>query len=499
MRRSLMPAAVLLLAAVSARAQNPGPGAIDSLALRAHTYFLSSDLLEGRGTGARGSDVAAAYLASAAEQFGLVGLGENGSFFQAVPIVEAEIDTAATTLTLTDSAGSATFRSPAYFIPNAGSLRTLVGFEGEVVWVGTAADIRAHPDKLPPLQGRVAIMAGVFGADGRAADTLRARGATGVIQFVGDNDVYRLYARSRGDSRMSVDDSTTRSSFFPDIPSVIARADLVRRLLPANVREEQLDTPFSIPGRRVQVRVRVRPRQVSARNVVALLPGTDHSKRDEYVIYSAHYDHLGIGEPDAHGDSIYNGFSDNAAGCAMLLALAEYFEAHRPARSMLFLWFTGEERGLLGSDYFAAHPLIAPERIAGVINLDAGAPPAPSVQWRVSGGDRSELGRMAIDVARDAGWDATAAPASPNTDYFPFLRLGVPAVFLVPGPGAYEGLTTDSSQALRRRWDHYHQADDEWHADFPFAGVVRYADYALRLGLRLLSAPLLPRAVALTN
>lgn len=115
--------------------------------------------------------------------------------------------------------------------------------------------------------------------------------------------------------------------------------------------------------------------------------------------------------------------------------------------------------------------------------------------WRVSGGDRSTLGPLAIAVARRAGWEAQTAPASPNTDYYPFLRLGVPAVFLVPGPGAYEGLATDSSNALRLRWDHYHQAADRWAGDFSFAGLVRYADFALRLGLAVLAEPLLPRAV----
>ena len=469
--------------------------AIDSLALRAHTYFLSHDLLEGRGTGTRGGDVAARYLAAGAERLGLRGLAEAGDFFQPVPLVVAEIDTAHTQLLFSDSTGSYTVPSPAMFVPNAGSTRTLVDFSGALAWVGSAADVLAHPDRLPALAGRVVLMRGVFGAEAAAADTLRAHGVTGVIQLVGDDDVYGLYARSRGESRMSLADSSARSSFIPDIPAIIARAALVRRLLAPVISDDQLDRPFLIAGRRVDVRVRVRLRTVPARNVMATLPGTSAARRGEYLVYTAHYDHLGIGEPDPRGDSIYNGFSDNAAGCAMLLALAQYFVAHPPERSVAFIWFTGEERGLLGSDYFAAHPLLPPERITAVINLDAGAPPAPAVLWRVSGGDRSSLGPLAIAVARRAGWEAQTAQASPNTDYYPFLRLGVPAVFLVPGPGAYEGLTTDSSNALRRRWDHYHQAADQWAGDFPFAGLVRYADFALQLGLAVLAEPLLPRAV----
>jgi hypothetical protein len=177
------------------------------------------------------------------------------------------------------------------------------------------------------------------------------------------------------------------------------------------------------------------------------LPGADPRLAREFVLYTAHYDHLGLSTPDERGDSVYNGFSDNAAGCAMPLA------------------------------------------IAGAINLDAGTNPAPDSAWRVAGGDRSTLEAMAVAVARSAGWAAEPAPASPNTDYFPPLRIGVPAVFLVPGPGPFEGLTAEASRQLRQRWDHYHQAADEWAVDFPFAGLVRYADFGYRLGMAIAAGP----------
>jgi Zn-dependent M28 family amino/carboxypeptidase len=128
-------------------------------------------------------------------------------------------------------------------------------------------------------------------------------------------------------------------------------------------------------------------------------------------------------------------------------------------------------------------PLVRLDRMAAVINLDAGAPPARVWSWRIAGGEHHGLGELARDVAAARGWTATTSPATPNTDYFPFARLGVPAVFIVPGPAPYEGLSADSTAGLRRRWDRYHQPGDEWHAAFPFEGLARYAAFALLLGL----------------
>jgi hypothetical protein len=499
LRASLLgPAAVFAVTALPAAAQAPRTAAppIDSMALRANTYYLTHDLLEGRGTGRRGADVAALYLASEAERLGLRGAGVDGSFFQAVPIVEATVDPAFTALALTSPGGGRqAFADGSDFIPNVGTPTTLVPFSGDLVFVGTAQDVLTAPGRLPPLSGRVVVLGGMFGAQIAAADTLRVRGAAGVIHLVGGADAYMLYLRSRGPSRMSISpEAGAVSSFIPNIPAIIAGPSLERAVLaaladslPPNTRP---DRPIVLAGWRADIRIGVTVRAVPARNVAALLPGADPARAAEVVVYTAHYDHLGISTPDEHGDSIYNGFSDDAAGAAMLLAVAKAMqEGPRPARSVLFLFLTGEERGLLGSDFYAAHPLIPVSRTVAGINLDAGAPPAPNTSWRIAGGDSSTFGAVAIDVARRAGWEAQSAPASPNSDYFPLLRVGVPAVFLVPGPTAFEGMTAEASDALRRRWDHYHQAGDNWYPDYPYAGLVRYADYAYRLGMAAASGP----------
>jgi len=488
---------VLVPCARPAAGQAPPPqatSAIDSMLLRGHTYFMSHDLLEGRGTGRRGAELAALHLATEAERLGLRGAGPGGSFYQAVPVVEATIEPARTHLVLSGPSTREEFAYGSGFIPNVGTARTLVPFSGEPVFVGSAREVLAGHDRLPPLTGRVALLAGLFGSEAAAADTLRARGATGVIHLLGDEASYRLYVRSRGPSRMFIDEDGVTSSFIPNIPAVIASPALQRALLAGlpngGAPGAPVETPALAVERRVEVSIGVTMRRVPARSVAAVVPGSDPTLRDEFVVYTAHLDHLGVGEPDERGDSIYNGFADDAAGTAMLLAIAKAFLAGpRPARSALFLFPTGEERGLLGSDYYAAHPLVPAAQTVADINLDAGAPPARNVSWRLAGGDLSSLGATAVEVARRAGWTAQTTPPSPNSDYFPLLRIGIPAIFIVPGPEAFEGMTTDESNTLRRRWDSYHQPGNHWYQDYPFEGLVRYAEFAYRLGLEVGSGP----------
>jgi hypothetical protein len=474
-------ALLLALAAPTATAAQD----IDTLALRGHTRFLADDLLLGRGTGTQGERLAATYIVSQLIQLGLQPIG--GAFLHPVPLRAARI-TDDSRVSIISDADSSSFDLGSGFVVNAGGRGAFRDFRGRAVLLGPPE----HAARLiegRSLAGRVAVFTGPLGTHARALiPALLRAGAEAIVVLVADEATFDLFSRSRGDTRYYVDAPVDDPVWQPALPVILAgpamSAALTRGIaVPRALRDGSATHPVDF-GRTVSARIRTVTRDVAAANVAAVLPGSDPALRNDYVVYTAHYDHLGVSVPDENGDSIYNGFSDNAAGVAMLLAIAEALRPQPPARSVAFLFFTGEERGLLGSSHFAATSPIPAARIAGVINLDAGAPPVPPVSWRIAGGTETPLGQRARQLAEARSWTATLSPASPNSDYWPFLQRGVPSIFIIPGD-QWQNTSAAEREALRRRWDRYHRADDHWQPDFPFAGLRRYAEFAMLVGLDL--------------
>jgi hypothetical protein len=468
------------------------------MALRAHTYFLSSDLLEGRGTATRGERIAASYLSSQLQQLGLTPAGNRTDYLQPVPLRVADFDDDRTRAVLRAGSDSTTFRSVTDFIVNTGGANAFHDFAGRAVFAGAAPVAARVLAGRTDLRGAVIVVAGTLGASAlELIPSWISRSVSGVILLIPDSAQYALYVRSRGEFRYVVASEVNDPVWQPDLPLLIAGPGMSTALLSGiDITHEMVDGKSVFPsldlGKTLAVSIRTSLVDAPSANVAGMIRGSDPTLRNEIVVYSAHYDHLGISTPDARGDSIYNGFSDNAAGDAMLLAIAKAMRIAPPRRSVLFLFLTGEERGLLGSSYFASHPLVPKERIVADINLDAGAPSGTPLDWRIAGGTSSTLGAVAARVAATHGWKAESTAASPNTDYWPFLRVGVPAIFLVPG-GNWEGITTAQREELQRRWDHYHQAADEWSPEFPFRGLQRYAQLALEIGQQVANATEKPR------
>jgi Zn-dependent M28 family amino/carboxypeptidase len=232
------------------------------------------------------------------------------------------------------------------------------------------------------------------------------------------------------------------------------------------------------------------PKVIESHNVVGILPGKKYP--DETIIYSAHWDHLGVGKPDATGDRIYNGAVDNATGIATLIEQARVFaEGPRPDRSIVFLAVTAEEKGLLGSEYYATHPLYPVAKTAADLNVDAWLPDGRQKDFTVRGTAKLDLVDDVIAAGKAQGRYFVPDP-HPETggfyrsDHFPFAKAGVPAISFSPGLDLVNGGTA-RGEALAKEFNakHYHQPSDEWHADWDWSGVAENAALLHQVGLKL--------------
>lgn len=245
--------------------------------------------------------------------------------------------------------------------------------------------------------------------------------------------------------------------------------------------------PVTLKGETFSARFNVDASVITSQNVLGMVKG--RKRPDETVFYSAHWDHLGVGEPDAHGDRIYNGAVDNATGTAALIELGRAFaHAPQPDRSVVFLNVTAEEKGLLGSEYYATHPLYPEGKTVGVINMDALDPHGPTRNFTISGNARLGLLDDLVKVAKAAGMHYTPDPKPEaghffRSDHFSFAKQGVPAISFGSGDDWVDGGSAagEAAEAAYTR-DRYHQPSDEWQADWPFTGMARDLGVLYTLG-----------------
>ncbi len=248
--------------------------------------------------------------------------------------------------------------------------------------------------------------------------------------------------------------------------------------------------PVELKGETFSANYQVKTEVITSHNVVARLEGSTHP--DETIIYSGHWDHIGVGEPDARGDRIFNGAMDNASGTAALVELARGFATQpKPQRSVVFLAVTAEEKGLLGSEYYASNPLYPLAKTVAVINMDGMSPYSPSRDFGIYGSAEVELLDQLKDVAR--GWDIRYTPDPKpeaglffRSDHFPFAKRGVPALSYGAGQdwidgGVAAGKKASDEYTAKR----YHQQGDEWQADWTFAGAARDLEVLYTLGEKL--------------
>jgi Zn-dependent M28 family amino/carboxypeptidase len=240
-------------------------------------------------------------------------------------------------------------------------------------------------------------------------------------------------------------------------------------------------------------------RTLDTRNVAAMIPGTDPKLKEEYIIYSAHWDHLGIGTP-VNGDAIYNGAIDNATGCAVLLELARVWGAlgQKPKRSVLFLAVTAEEGGLKGSEYYGTHPLVPAAKTAIALNYDALYPWGRAADLVITGAERTNVYPLAQQIAKrlDLAISLDAQPEAGHyfrSDHFSFARAGIPAFSIEHATefaGKPAGFGARAYEAYNSK--HYHQPSDEFQADWDFTALAQAAEFGFLLGKDIANQDRLP-------
>jgi Zn-dependent M28 family amino/carboxypeptidase len=248
--------------------------------------------------------------------------------------------------------------------------------------------------------------------------------------------------------------------------------------------------PVELKGANFSVAFKVDHSQIVSHNVAGLIKGA--KRPAETVIYSAHWDHLGVGAPDKNGDRIFNGAVDNATGIADLLELARVFKAGKqPDRSILFLAVTAEEKGLLGSTYYASHPLRPLATTVADLNMDALSVAGPAKDISVSGGRQNDLEDSLKSLAKGEGRYLSGDPEPGaghyyRSDHFPFAQVGVPAVSFESGTDMVKGGKAEGKRVSEAYVECcYHQPDDEFHADWDLSGQAQDVGLLYRLGLQL--------------
>ena len=486
--------------------------------LEEHIRYLASDRLQGRGTGTPGYDSAARYVA---ERFAVLGLDSAGTegYFQPVPLRRARA-VEGSSLILVGKSGRRGLTPYRDYVPSPDYLRRRVEVTAPLVVAGfgvTAPD-RGYDDyRAVDPKGKIVVL--LTGAPSSFAPAERAhyatprlkfqnavrRGAIGVLVVRTRDQSFpwdRLTRQARAGGMRWLDPKSEPADAFPRLRGIAILSDTgAARLFegaPTSLAQvlseaEAGKAPaFDLPLRATLRTVSVHER-VESPNVAGLLRGTDPRLRDEVVVLSAHLDHLGVGEP-VKGDSIYNGALDNASGSAALLEVARAFAAlpRPPRRSVLFLAVTGEEMGLLGSDYFAEYPTVPVDRIVADVNLDGLAVLYPLREMVPFGAEHSTLDSTVARVAKRL--DITLAPDPfpqevffVRSDQYSFVRRGVPSLF------PFMGLRSDSgvdAAARFREWlaTRYHTPQDDIGQPMDFEAGARHAQLGFLLGLEIANA-----------
>jgi hypothetical protein len=516
--------AVAVAAAVPALSEPTGAVVaappVSEAALRGHLAFLADDLLQGRESGSRGYDLAALYVAARFESVGLEPAGDGDSYYQPVPLLRNQLEVESARLQITRGRKRSELLWGEDFLMRGDAARGESSVTAPVVFVGygIAAPGLGYDDYAgTDVEGKIVLtLTGAppsfphnqraYYSSGRTkAEEAVLRGAVGLLRLRTRIDAERVpwermrFPAGRPGMRWLKKEGEP-AGYFPTLrgSAVLSRSGARKLLARTGVElEELLDTADkgSIESIELPVEVTLHRRttheRVSSPNVAALLRGSDPELRDEYVVYTAHLDHIGIGA-EVEGDRIYNGAYDNAMGVSVLLETASAFAElpDPPRRSILFLAVTGEEKGLLGSEYFAHHPSVPIEGIVANVNLDMPLFLSPLVDVVAFGAEHSSLGGTVGRAASAVGFELSPDPMPEEvlfirSDQYSMVRRGVPAVFLVAGVKSADGGTGGTEVWREFLTTHYHRPSDDLTRPVDYPSAVRFTQVNFLVGLEV--------------
>lgn len=501
---------------ITAQAQT-APPAFTPERFRAHVEFLADDLLEGRDTGSRGHEIAARYVASQFESFGLKPGGENGSWYQQVTLQRTARGADRGWLTINGPGGEQRFAHADNALVWLNSRESEFDVSAPLVFVGFGVeDKRLGVDDYRGLnvKGRIVVLLrgfpkGLPSEEGAHLSAEKAKvaerhGAIGMLTLSTLQSLKVVpwkrmleYANEPEFTWVGADGKA-----HEEAPGIRARATLngpaadavfagsARTLEDIRVeadREKGMPRGFALKTR-VRMQSTSSWTRITSPNVVAILPGADASLAREYVVLSAHLDHLGIKDVGAAagssaGDHIYNGALDNAAGIAALLEAARAAAAapDKPRRSILFLATTAEEKGLLGADYYARHPTVPLAQIVGNVDLDMPMLLYPFTDLIAFGANHSTIGRQVADAVAPMNIRLSPDPMPEQgvftrSDHYQFVRQGVPALMLATG------MDNGGGEAWEKFFEvAYHHPGDDLSQEIDWQAGARFAEVNYRI------------------
>jgi len=516
-------ALLLSLLAASAWAQ---VNDISGERMRAHVKFLASDLLEGRGVGARGGDLATEYIAT---QFALSGLkpaGDHGTYFQNFTLIESTPQPGGQ-ISATGAGAGINLKWQDDFVGVTFQQKPNVEFDADAVFVGhgiVAPEYQWDDYKGIDVRGKVVVL---FTGEPPSNDPKFFTGEA--LTYYG-RWVYKYEEATRHGAIAAIIIHTTPTASYGwnVVRSSWSKGDFAMKLEPGapalgfagwvtkeigekiaaslgKTADEWLKMADT-PGFRAQplplrfhIRAPAAIREIQTRNVIGKVEGSDPQLKNETVMFSAHWDHFGIGEA-LHGDAIYNGAEDNATGCGILLELARAWAAlpQKPKRSALFISVSAEEAGLLGSEYYGLHPVIPTGKTALAINYDGFPAYGRTRDVGARGSERTTAYPLVEEAARRFQFTLSPDPkplagSYYRSDHFSFARVGIPAFSVDSGediigkpPGTGKKLADEFTEAR------YHQPSDEYHDDWDFSGMELYGRFGFLINFNAANLPQLP-------